>query len=373
MPKEKDFYKTLGVDKSSTKEEIKKAYKKLAKQYHPDLNKAADAAEKFKEINEAASVLADDEKRSRYDQFGTAEAPQFGGQGGFDFSSFMHEAGDFGFDFDSIFESFFGGGNPFGGSRRRRSHRRGADLRYDMEITLEEAAEGATETISIPHMTRCTECKGTGARSEDDIAECPECEGAGYIRRTARTPFGLFTTQGPCGKCNGQGAYIKAKCASCHGSGKVSKTSTLEIKIPAGAETGTNLRIREAGEAGERGSEPGDLYIVVHVKKHKVFERHGNDIYLEVPVTFVQAALGDTVEVPTLSGKADLKIPEGTQSGTILRMREKGIINMHSQEYGDQLVKVVVETPTKLSKKQKEILKEFEETLNKKSLFDRLF
>jgi len=364
----KDYYKKLGVEKNATKEEIKKAYKRLAKKYHPDLNKNDPNAEhKFKEINEAASVLADDEKRARYDQFGTAESPQFGA-GGFDFSSFMDDVGDFGFDFDSIFDSFFGG-NIFGGNRRRRSQSRGHDLRYDLEITLEEAAEGTTKEISIPHMIKCPKCKGTGAKSEEDIIECPECEGTGFVRRTTRTPFGIFSMQSACHKCRGQGTAIKHYCPECDGEGKISKTSKLEIKIPAGAETGTNLRIRGAGEAGGRGAEQGDLYVIVHVAEHDTFDRHGDDVYTETKISFSQAALGDSINVPTLKGNAELKIPPGTQGHTIFKMKGKGIPHLHGSGSGDQLVKVIVHTPTKLTKRQKELLEEFEKEIKEKKGF----
>ena len=359
----KDYYKILGVSKSATKEEIKKAYKRLAKKYHPDLNKEPNAEQKFKEINEAASVLADDEKRSQYDQFGTTD---FGGQG-FDFRNMD----DFGFDFDSIFESFFGGagfGDLFGG-RRRRGPRPGNDLRYDMEISLEQAATGTTKTIKIPHLVKCPECKGTGAKSQSDIVECPDCNGSGFARRTVRTPFGLFSTQSTCRRCRGQGTEIKHFCPKCDGEGKIQKTSELEVKIPAGSETGTNLRMTGAGEAGERGAEPGDLYVIIHVKQHKLFERHGDDVYLEVPITFPQAALGDKIEVPTLHSKAELKIPAGTQTHTIFKMKNKGIPHLHGSGSGDQLVKVIIQTPKKLSKEQKELLKEFRKEKKKKLFF----
>jgi len=366
----KDHYKTLGVNKNSTKEEIKKAYKRLAKKYHPDLNKDDPEAEhKFKEINEAAAVLADDEKRSQYDQFGTADSPF--GQGGFDFRNM----GGQGFDFDSIFESFFGGvgvGDIFGGNRNR-TVRRGSDLRYDLEITLEEAAEGTEKTIEIPHTVKCPECKGTGAKSEDDIIECPECEGTGFSRRTARTPFGLFTTQTTCQKCRGQGTAIKVECPKCEGEGNISKTSKLEVKIPAGAEEGTNLRVKGAGEAGDRNSESGDLYILIHIQEHEIFERHGNDIYLKAPITFTQASLGGKTEIPTLKGKAELKIPPGTQTGTVFRMKGKGVHSLHGYGTGSQLVKVIIKTPEKLTKKQKDILKEFDKTIKKKSFFEKFF
>ena len=265
----KDYYKTLGVSKNSTKEEIKKAYKRLAKKYHHDLNKDdPDAEKKFKEINEAASILADDEKRTQYDQFGTTQG--FPGGQGANYEDVMRNTG--GFDFDSIFESFFGGG--FG--RSKRGPKRGSDLRYDMEITLEEAATGVEKTIDIPRLEGCEECNGTGAKDQE-TSQCPDCNGTGMIKRTQRTPFGLFSTQTSCRTCNGQGIYITNPCPKCHGEGRIEKNRKIELKIPAGAETGTNLRVGEEGEAGERGAETGDLYVIIHVKDHKLFERHGND------------------------------------------------------------------------------------------------
>lgn len=357
----KDYYKILGVGKSATKEEIKRAYKELAKKFHPDLNKEKDAAEKFKEINEAAAVLADDEKRAQYDQYGTTaeQFRGFGGASGFDFDDLMGNIHDSGFDFDSIFDSFFGG-SIFGRQRRSSRARRGDDLRYDMEITLEEAASGTAKTIEIPHFEKCPKCKGSGADSQSDVTECPDCDGKGYTRRTQHTPFGLFSTQSPCRKCHGEGTYIKEHCKECHGKGRISKTKKIELKIPAGSETGTNLRIRGEGEAGERGAESGDLYIVIHVKQHKIFERDGNDINIEVPVSFATAALGGEIDVPTLKGTATLRIPAGTQQGTIFRMRGKGIQSLHSHGTGDENVIVKIDVPKKLTKKQTELLKEFE-------------
>ena len=367
----KDYYKILGVEKNATKEEIKKAYKRLAKKYHPDLNKNADAAEKFKEINEAAAVLADDEKRTQYDQYGTT-ADHFKGFEGFDFSDFVSDIGDFGFDFDSIFESFFGG-SPFG-SRRRRARRRGADLRYDLEITLEEAAKDTIKHIVIPRLEPCSKCHGSGAESESDIVNCPDCGGSGMQRRTQRTPFGIFSTTTTCGKCRGQGKYIKEECAVCDGTGVVKKTRKIEIKVPTGAEEGTNLRVIKEGEAGEKGAEPGDLYIIIHVKEHEIFERHGDDIYIKIPIPFTIAALGGEIEVPTLEGKVKLKITAATQNNTIFRMKGKGIPYLHGHGTGNQNVEVIVEVPEKLSKKQKELLKEFEkESKKKKGFLGKIF
>jgi len=366
----KDYYKILGVSKNSTKEEVKKAYKKLAKKFHPDLNKEEGSTEKFKEINEAAAVLADDEKRNSYDQFGTT-ADQFGnGFQGFDFSDIMG-GGRGGFDFDSIFESFFGGSH-FGGSRRR-GPRRGSDLRYDMEIALEEAAKGAKKHITIPRTEQCPECNGLGAKSESDIEDCDDCNGSGQQRRTQRTPFGVFATTATCRKCQGHGKYIKKACRECSGSGIVKKTRKLEINVPAGAEQGTNLRLQGEGEAGEKGAPSGDLFVVMHVEEHDVFERHGDDIYIKIPIPFAIASLGGEVEVPTLDGKAKLKIPSGTQTNTIFRMKDKGIPYLHGSGMGSENVEVIIEVPKKLSKKQKELLKEFEkENKGKKGFFKKI-
>ncbi|MBI2652825.1 molecular chaperone DnaJ [Candidatus Woesearchaeota archaeon] len=366
MPtKEKDYYKILGVSKNATKEEIKAAYKKLAKQYHPDLNKNPDAAEKFKEINEAAAVLGDEQKRAQYEQFGAAGEQFSGFQQGFDFSDFMSDIGGFGFDFDQIFENFFGGG---GGGRTRR-RQRGSDLRYDLEIELEDAAFGATKTINIPRLEECEKCDGSGAESASDIVNCPECNGRGVTTRTQRTPFGLFSTTTTCRKCRGEGRYVKNVCSECDGKGVVRKTRKIEVKIPAGATDGTNLRIQGEGEAGEKGVSSGDLYIVVHVKQHKIFERHNSDIYVKVAIPFTIAALGGEIEVPTLKGKASLKIPASTQSNTVFRMKGLGIPELHSHHVGDEHVEVYITVPEKLTKKQKQLLEEFEKESGKKGFF----
>jgi len=356
LKKEKNYYKILGVGKNAAKEEIKAAYKRLAKQYHPDLNKSADAAEKFKEINEAAAVLGDEQKKSQYDQFGAA-GEQFQGFSGFDFSDVMSDIHGFGFDFDSIFENFFGGGRSSGRVRRRQ---RGSDLRYDLEIELEDAAFGAVKTISIPRLEECSGCNGTGAESSSDIVACDECGGKGVSTRTQRTPFGLFSTTTTCRKCRGEGRHIKNECPECDGRGAVRKTRKIEVKIPAGAMDGTNLRVQSEGEAGEKGLESGDLYIVIHVKPHKIFERHGNDVYLKVPVSFTTSALGGEIEVPTLKGKASLKIPAVTQSNTVFRMKGLGIPELHSHHIGDENVEVYITVPEKLTKKQRQLLEEFD-------------
>lgn len=357
MTKEKDYYKILGVGKNASKEEIKAAYKKLAKQYHPDLNKSPGAAEKFKEINEAAAVLGDDQKKVQYDQFGVS-GEQFRGFEGFDFSDFMSDISGFGFDFDRVFENFFGRGGGEANYRRRRQ--RGSDMRYDLEVELEDVAFGATKTISVPRLEECENCHGRGAEKDSDIVTCPDCNGKGVTTRTQRTPFGLFSTTSTCRKCGGEGKHTKNKCAACDGRGVVKKTRKIDVKVPLGASDGTNLRMQGEGEAGERGLPSGDLYIVIHVRQHKVFERHGNDIYVKVPLLLTTAAMGGSIEVPTLKGNASLKIPQGTQSGTIFRMRGQGIPELHSHHAGDEHVEVFITVPEKLTKRQKQLLEEFE-------------
>ena len=348
----KDYYKILGVEKSASKEEIKKAYKNLAKKYHPDINKEADAETKFKEINEAVSVLADDGKRQQYDQFGTTDFNSSqGGFGGAGFSDFMR-----GFDFGSgdlgnIFDMFFGGGRGRGRSRSSR----GSDLQFDLEITLEEAAFGTEKEVPLNKLDICEECDGQGG----ELDTCSECRGNGFVRKTARTPFGMFQTQTTCPKCRGRGSSLKKKCAKCGGEGRIRTKKTITVKIPPGVDSGNRLRVRGEGIAGENGGGSGDLFVVVYVKPDKVFKRDGDDLYLEMPISFTQAALGDEIEVPTLSGKAALRIPAGTQSHTIFRMKGKGIVNLEGYGQGDQMVRVLVEVPEKLNKKQRELLKEF--------------
>jgi molecular chaperone DnaJ len=370
---EKDYYKILGVDKSATKEEIKKAYKKLAKKFHPDLNKEEGAAEKFKEINEAASVLGDEEKRKQYDQFGadafkygTGAGPGAGGFRGFDFSGF--DFSDFGFDrfdFDSIFDTFFSGGGfgertRRGGFRRARATTSGRDLAYDLSITLEEAAHGAKKKIRITKNDVCEECEGKGGSGE---ARCPDCRGSGMYQQTQRTSFGLFQTATTCRACNGTGSLVRGLCVGCGGAGRVRNTKTIEVDLPAGIMGSAKLRVAGEGEAGFRGSSPGDLYLNIHVEPHEVFERQGDDLVLAQNITFSQAAIGDKVKVPTIDGEAVLKIPPGTQPGTILKMSGKGVKHLHGYGRGDQLVKINIEVPRRLSRHQEKILRDFENSL----------
>src|SRR3989339_328693 len=359
---DKDYYKILGVDRNASKEEIKSAYKRLAKKFHPDVNKDPNATEKFKEINEAASVLGDDSKRQQYDQFGADFERRYHQDFSREFSGFDFEDLDFG----DLFEMFFGGSFR---EPRSRKHR-GRDLRYDIELSLEEAAKGIKKSIELHKPESCSECNGKGG---DDYESCNECNGKGIKRVTQRTPFGIFQSSVTCRKCEGRGEIIRNACPECHGKGIVNKKKTLEVSIPAGVDTGAQLRIQAEGEAVKNGV-AGDLYIFIHVKKHKYFERQGDDIILEIPLTVSQVILGETVEVPTLQGEAELKIPKGTQPDTIFRLKGKGIKHLNYSGAGDQLVKVNVKIPEKLSKKQEQLIKEFSEISEKpKSLFDKIF
>ena len=377
----KDYYEILGVPRSASVDEIKKAYRKLAKKYHPDLNHNADASEKFKEINEAASALGDPRKREQYDRFGNTAGGFTPGGEGFGFSDFagFGGMGAENIDIDELFERFFGGSFGFGGeggrARERRRNRRGSDLVYEMEISLEEAATGAPKTVTIPRMEKCPDCNGSGAASSDSIRECPDCKGTGYVRRTQHIAFGTFTTTSNCSKCRGTGKVITDPCKTCHSRGTVEKVRKIDVKIPAGIDTGHRLRIQGEGEAGEHGAQSGDLYIAVRISAHRIFERRGNDIFAEIPISFTVAALGGEIEVPTLDGKATLKIPSGTQSNTVFRMGRKGLPDLDTGERGAENLKVTVGVPDKLSKRQQELLKEFadEEKKSGKGLFGKVF
>lgn len=350
----KDYYKTLGVEHGASKEEIKKAYKKLAKKYHPDISKEEGSQEKFKEINEAAAVLGDDQKRKHFDQYGTADF----GEGGFNQSDFAR-GGNFEFDFGDVFDMFFGGG-----SRQRRGRpgpRRGSDLLFDLDITLEEVAFGKKGKITVPRMERCASCDGSGAEDESGIDTCDNCNGQGVVRETRRTPFGVFSTQGPCRPCAGEGKIIKKLCDVCDGSGVEQKTIKLNVNIPAGVENGMRVRLVGEGEAGEKGGPSGDLYVRVHVQLHDTFERRDNDVYIEVLISFTQAVFGAQIDVPTLQGKARMKVPAGTQTNTVFKLRGKGIPSVRGGYAGDELVRVIIQTPTKLDKKQKDFLAKYAE------------
>ena len=350
----RDYYEVLGVSKSASKDEIKKAYRKLSKQYHPDINKEANAADKFKEIAEAYEVLSDDQKKAQYDQFGHTDPNQgFGGGGDF--------GGGFG-GFEDIFNTFFGGGGA-GGSRRRdpNAPRQGADLQYTMTVSFEEAAFGKETDIEIPREETCTTCSGSGAKPGTKPETCKHCNGSGQLNVEQNTPFGRIVNRRTCQHCNGTGKEIKHKCSTCGGTGKVKKRKKIHVKIPAGIDDGQQLRMSGQGEAGMNGGPAGDLYVVFHVRDHEFFERDGDDVYCEMPVTFVQASLGAEIEVPTLHGKVKLKVPSGTQTGTKFRLKGKGIPNVRGYGVGDQHILVRIITPTKLTDKQKQLLRDFDE------------
>lgn len=355
----RDYYEVLGVDRNASQDEIKKAYRKLARQYHPDLNpNNKEAEEKFKEINEAYEVLGDPEKRAKYDQFGHA-FNQAGAGGGFDFG--QGEFRDFR-DFDpfgvgSIFDMFFGG-DIRGGASARRGPQPGNDLQYDLEITLEEAAIGVEKTIEVDRLDGCGNCGGTGAAPGTEPSTCPICNGRGQVGETRATPFGSFTSLRTCPRCGGEGKIITSPCGVCKGRGRIQKRHKIKVKVPAGVDSGIKVRIAGAGDAGIRGGPRGDLYVYITVAPHEIFQRSGNDVICEVPIHYWQACLGDEIEVPTLDGTAKLKIPEGTQSGSSFRLKGKGIPSLRGFGRGDQFVKVMVVTPTKLSPREKELLRE---------------
>jgi len=351
----RDYYETLEAAKEASAEDIKKAYRKLAMKYHPDKNPDNKGAEdRFKEVSEAYEVLSNPEKRQTYDQFGHAGLEGLGaGSRGFHHFD-MNEAmrtfsGVFG---DSIFDTFFG--DVFG-RRTRRGGARGSDLRYDLTISFEDAAFGTKKKITIPKAEACGTCGGTGAKPGTERTPCPRCGGTGQIS----TVQGFFSVQRTCNRCGGMGAIVSSPCPECAGSGRVRTRKTISMTIPAGMEDGATLRIMGEGEAGERGGPPGNLYVVLHVESHLIFDRYGDDILCEVPITFATAVLGGEIEVPTLDGKAKLKIPHGTASGQIFRLKGKGIANRRGYGRGDQHVRVIVETPQKLNKRQRQLLEDF--------------
>ncbi len=355
MATEIDYYEILQVTRTATDTEIKKSYRRMAMKYHPDRNPGDDKAEaKFKEIQKAYAVLSDSQKRVAYDQFGHAGVNQQfggggGGPGGFDF-------GDIGDVFGDIFGDIFGGGR--GGQQRQQT---GADLGYELSITLEQAVHGLAKTIKVPTWVECESCDGKGAKKGTSPVTCDSCHGHGQVQMR----HGFLTVQQTCPKCRGAGKVIKDPCNSCRGQGRTQQTQTLSVNIPAGVDTGDRIRIAGKGEAGMHGAPAGDLYVQVHVKEHQLFKRHGNDLHSEVPIDFVVAALGGEIEIPTLAGQVKLIIPAETQSGKLFRLRGKGVKALRSGGVGDLLCRAVVETPVKLSSAQKDMLKEFSESLKK--------
>lgn len=357
MADKRDYYEVLGVSKGASDDEIKKAHRKLAKKYHPDLNRDnPEAAEKFKELNEAYEVLSDKDKRAKYDQFGFAGVdPNYGaGQGGFGGGFDMGDLGD-------IFGSFFGGG--FGGSSsrsRRNAPQRGETLQQRIMLSFEEAAFGCEKEITINRTESCDECGGTGAEKGTSVETCSNCHGSGVVMQTQRTPLGMFQTQGACPNCRGTGKIIRKPCKKCGGTGKMRKSRTLKVKIPAGIDDGQSIQLRGQGNAGVNGGPSGDVIVTISIRPHPLFTRDGNNVICEIPISFPQAALGDTLQVPTIDGKVEYTIPEGTQTGTVFRLRGKGIQNVNGRGRGDQYVRVNIEVPTHLTDHQKHLLRDFE-------------
>lgn len=374
MSNKRDYYEVLGVARGASKDEIKKAYRRLARQYHPDVSQESDAEAKFKEINEAYEILADEQKRGMYDRFGHAGLAGAGsGFGGFDFGGFR--------DPFEIFEEVFGSFGGFSGRTRRqtRSPRRGADLRYEMALEFEEAIFGAEREIEIPRQETCPTCSGNGVEPGSSPIRCPECNGTGEIRRQT----GFFINIGTCPRCQGRGEIITNPCKECNGRGQVVKTRRLSVKVPAGVDNGTQIRLTGEGESGTNGGPPGNLYVVIRVKSHPYFRRQDDTVHLELAINITQAALGDEVEVPTLDGNEMMTIPAGTQTGDAIRLRGKGVPRLRrdgsNAGRGDQVVTIQVRTPTNLTSEQRHLLLELGKTLDRevvpqkeKSFFDRI-
>ncbi len=371
MAEKRDYYEVLGVAKTASDSEIKSAYRKLAKKYHPDLNPGDKAAEeKFKEVGEAYEVLSDKDKRARYDQFGHAGVdPNYGAGGGGGFGG-----GFGGVDLNDIFGDLFGGGfGGFGGGRRANPNapRKGADIRVSLVIDFMEAVHGCTKTVTVNRQDTCPDCSGTGAAKGTSPESCPDCHGTGYVTVQQRTPFGVMQSSQPCSRCGGKGKIIKSPCSKCHGSGKTSHSKRIEVKIPAGIDDDQSLRLAGLGDAGTNGGPAGDLIVIVTVRPDPMFERDRFDVYVTVPITYSQAVLGADIVVPTIDGKVEYNVPEGTQSGTTFRLRGKGIQYVNGRGRGNQYVKVVVEIPQKLTRTQRDALKKFDESLKEENYEQR--
>ena len=375
MADKRDYYDVLGVNRGASEDEIKKAYRKEAKKYHPDLHPGDKEAEaKFKEINEAYEVLSNADKKARYDQFGHAGVdPNYGaGTGG--------GAGFGGFeDFGDIFSNIFGGGfGGFGGGQRRNGPVRGKDIRTGVLLTFEEAAFGCKKKVEITRQEECPTCKGSGAKPGTKPVKCKKCNGMGRIRTQTRTPFGMMANETVCPDCHGSGTVVIDPCKDCRGTGRVRKTNKIEVTIPAGINEGQSMQIPGQGEMGLRGGASGDLLVTISIKPHEIFKREGYDVHIEIPITFVQAALGSTIKVPTIDGVVEYDIPEGTQTGTVFRLRNKGIQYLRSKSRGDEYVKVIIEVPKNLSQSQKDILRQFDTACegknykNQKTFFDKM-
>lgn len=363
MAEKRDYYEVLGLNKGASEEEIKKAFRKMALKYHPDRNPGdKDAEEKFKEVNEAYSILSDPEKKDKYDRFGHAGVDPnagFGGAGGFG-GGF----GGFG-GFEDIFSDLFGGGGGFGGfgggAARRNAPMKGRDLQKDLTISFEEAAFGTKKSIRITKYVKCETCNGEGTAEGTRKKTCPKCGGSGQVRTVQNTPLGRFQSTTPCPDCGGKGTIIETPCPDCHGSGKVRKTITINVDIPAGVDNDSVIPIRGQGDPGENGGPNGDFYVVISVKPHELFRRDRDNLYIDIPIGFHQAALGDEITVPTLDGKVSYKVPAGTQPGTVFRLKGKGVKNVRTGRMGDLYVKVQLEVPTKLNASQKKAIREMGE------------
>jgi molecular chaperone DnaJ len=354
MADKRDYYDVLGISKGASDDEIKKAYRGLAKKYHPDVSKEQDAEKKFKEVQEAYDTLSDPQKRAGYDQYGHQGNP-FGGAGGQGFGGF----GDMG-GFSDIFSQFFGGGGRTRSQQNYNGPQRGDDLERTMTIDFMDAVLGSKKTINVEVDEECHVCHGSGAESSKDIEACDRCHGDGFINVEQRTMFGAMRTQQVCPKCGGAGKIIKKRCNTCNGKGRVKNQKTVDVNIPAGVDNNMSLKVAGYGSGGTKGGEKGDLFLNFRVRPHKVFQRQGDDIILEVPITFTQAVLGATVEIPTIYGDVDLKIPAGIEHGTILRMREKGVANVRSKRKGDQQVVIQVKTPKNISNAEKKLYEDLE-------------
>ena len=368
MAEKRDYYEVLGVSKDASADDLKKAYRKLAKQYHPDMNPGDKAAEaKFKEVNEAYEVLSDPTKRQRYDQFGHAGVdPSYGGGASYGGGGFG------GFDVGDIFESFFGGSGfgGFGGSTRTRNPNapiKGNDINVTIGLSFMEAAKGCKQQITIKRLEKCETCGGTGAKKGTTPETCSECGGTGQVRVQQRTPIGVIQTTRTCSKCSGKGKVIKETCSDCNGMGRVRRSRTLEVSVPAGIDDGQAFVLRGQGDQGVNGGPSGDVNVMVTIRPDTLFERDGFDVWCDIPITFSQAVLGDEIVVPTIDGKVKYNVPEGTQSGTVFRLRNKGIQYVNGRGRGDQYVKVNIEVPRNLTGKQKEALKKFEELSSDKN------
>ena len=355
----RDYYEVLGVEKGASASEIKKSYRRVAMKYHPDRNPDDEQAEeKFKEASEAYEILSDDQKRAAYDQYGHAGVdPQMGGAGGGGFggSAFSDIFGD-------VFGDIFGGGGA-GGGRGRGGSMRGADLRYNLELSLEQAVHGDTLKIKVPTLVTCEVCDGTGAKKGSSPKTCPTCNGQGQVRMQQ----GFFSVQQTCPTCRGSGTVISDPCNNCHGEGRVEQTKTLSVKVPPGVDTGDRIRLTGEGEQGAAGGPPGDLYVQVHVREHKIFERDGKNLYCDVPIGFPDAVLGGELEVPTLGGRVKLKIPPETQTGRMFRLRGKGVVPVRGGSAGDLMCRIVIETPINLSREQLDLVKQLQASLEEGS------